>query len=187
MCGRYVIDIEIDEPTLREIIAEAEKRLKEGGLKTGEIFPSDIAPVIAERAGQHMALPMKWGFPRWDGKGIIINARAETAAQKKTFRQSLANARIAVPSTGFYEWKKPEKRKYLFSNSGILYMAGMYSTFEGVDCFNILTTAANSSMSPYHNRMPVLLRQDELPAWFGAGYQSLLDRVPFDINATEIT
>lgn len=186
MCGRYVI--EIDEPSLREIVAEAQRRLEEGVVKTGEIFPSNTAPVLAEGNGGLLSLPMTWGFPRWDGKGLIINARAETAAQKKTFSGPLKKGRVAVPTSGFYEWKKLEggKQKYHFGNGGVLYLAGISSAFQGVNCYSILTTAANQSMQPYHSRMPVLLQQQELPLWFGEGYETLLQRVPFAVEASAV-
>lgn len=184
MCGRYII--EIDEPALREIVDAAQRKLDER-LKTGEIFPSDmVAVLIAGRSGM-AALPMKWGMPKWDGKGVIINARQETAAQKKTFSRALAERRVAVPASGFFEWDNAggSKKKYLFTDEERVpvYMAGIYNEYDGKPCFVILTTAANNSISPYHNRMPVLMRRDELRDWLKGDYNHILSRVPIELDA----
>ena len=61
MCGRYYI--EVDEREMRDIVAEAERNI---AVKTGEVFPTDVAPV---RAPDGALTAMRWGFPRWDGKG----------------------------------------------------------------------------------------------------------------------
>jgi len=118
---------------------------------------------------------MKWGFPRWDGKGVIINAKAETAAEKRTFSSSLKERRCVIPATGFYEWHKKEKAKstdkYLFqmNDSPMLYMAGLYNQFQVgesiTECFVIFTRMANSSIQDIHDRMPVILRRNELENW----------------------
>jgi hypothetical protein len=74
-----------------------------------------------------------WGFPNFRSKsGVIINARAETALDKKTFRESLLSRRCVIPSTGFFEWTKTgAKKKYLFRETGksLLYMAGIYNDY----------------------------------------------------------
>lgn len=71
---------------------------------------------------------MSWGFPKWDGKGVIINAKSETASEKN-IKQSLLQRRCVIPSTGFYEWNNAgkSKEKYLFRSetSPVLYMAGI--------------------------------------------------------------
>ena len=123
MCGRYTVFTEQEIIEMREILDEINRNF--GGqaaqLKTGEIFPTNLAPVIIAEGGIMAARPMFWGFPKWKGSGVIINARAETAADKPIFRSSLATRRCIVPSTGFYEWKrvegKKQKDKYLINLS----------------------------------------------------------------------
>ena len=78
MCGRYFIDS--DEPTMGTMLAALSP---ETPIHGGEVFPSNMAPVIT-RHGE--LTTMRWGFPRFDGKGLIINARSETAAEKPMFR-----------------------------------------------------------------------------------------------------
>lgn len=74
MCGRYYI--EIDDKDMREIIAAVDHNTQ---LRTGEVFPTNLAPVIGPEG---KVTAMQWGFPRFRGSGQIINARSETAAAK---------------------------------------------------------------------------------------------------------
>jgi putative SOS response-associated peptidase YedK len=118
---------------------------------------------------------MKWGFPRWDNtSGVIINARSETVLEKKTFRESFLKRRIVVPASGFFEWdhRQAGKRdKYFFSLAGqVVYMAGIYSSFPApdgsqVECFVILTCPAGETVSPLHDRMPVMMPKAAIRTW----------------------
>jgi putative SOS response-associated peptidase YedK len=101
------------------------------------------------------------------------------------FSQPLLTRRCVVPSTGFFDWvvdadaeaqlplfpvarkKNAKKTKLLFRrpDEPMLYMAGMMNTFEDKDDFVILTTAANNSMMPFHDRMPVILAANECIDW----------------------
>ena len=105
-----------------------------------------------------------WGFRT--AKSLVINARAETAREKPLFRNAITKNRCVIPSSGFYEWDAA-KRKYRFTLPGnpTLYMAGIFSDFEGVPCFCILTTAANASMESIHDRMPLVLHQKIVSDW----------------------
>jgi len=154
-------------------------------LARGEVFPTNIAPVIAGDG----PMAAKWGFPRWKGAGVIINARAETAFEKSMFRRPLLERRCVVPSNGFYEWShvggQKKKDKFLLRVPGerVLFMAGMMSIFPGADgndysAFVILTTNANESVSTIHDRMPVILAPDERDRWLrdGAFMESALHR-----------
>ncbi len=195
MCGRYYIDIS-DSEFLRffeQIAQESEIGLQ---MKSGEIFPTNIVPVLSLNDGNIHARPMIWGFPKWrDQKGVVINARAETALQKNMFRSSLLHHPVAVPTSGFFEWKslagKAKKEKYRFYDKerSVLYLAGFSNIFSSADVtserFTILTTQANESMIPYHNRMPVLLRETEIGEWLhGAQLSSFLERVPFSLEVS---
>lgn len=82
---------------------------------------------------------MQWGFPGWSGPRVIFNARAETALDKAMFRKALVQWRVAVPVSGFYEWKAVEgqkkKDKYLFTlpEGGVLYLAAFADWRVGVE------------------------------------------------------
>lgn len=173
MCGRYLILTEDEIIEYREIINEVNERYKDSPLLsqmiTGEVFPTNIAPVLISEEEKPRAALMKWGIPKWQGKGVIINARAETALERNTFRVPLMQKRCVVPTAGFFEWRQEnvKKQKYLFRTPGtnILYLAGLYNTFEQISAYAILTTAANPSVSPYHDRMPLVLGEKSIDAW----------------------
>lgn len=168
MCGRYSLFTSEEEREIREIIAEVNRKHPNAELKTGEIFPTNTAPVLISGVSRLEPEPLVWGFPNFQNKGVIINARAETAEQKKMFRESLLERRCVIPSTGFYEWKQDaDKQKYLFRNpeSRLTWLAGFYNEFGGERRYVILTTAPNESMRDIHNRMPVVLPKEQLEDW----------------------
>ena len=168
MCGRYTLFTEEQTEDIRNIIREVQEKQPENNMKSGEIFPTNTAPILKAEGSQLGADLAIWGFPKFDGKGVIINARSETAEQKKMFRDSLLTRRCAIPSTGFYEWSQDErKQKYLFRlpDTTALYMAGFYNEFKGERRYVILTADANSSISDVHNRMPVVLDRNSLIDW----------------------
>ena len=166
MCGRYVAedDESIDKGTLYR-----ELRMNYPGvkLKSGEIFPTETVPLLC--GNERVPVPGMWGFPKFDGKGVIINARSESVAEKFTFRDSFLNRRCIVPSPGYYERsKQKEKFRFNLPNQQMLYMAGIYqSTPDGLR-FVILTTAANDSVSPIHHRMPLILTDGMTDAWMAS-------------------
>lgn len=166
MCGRYTLFDEIENTEIDNMIREIMQNSPDVKIHTGEIFPTNTAPIIIAQGESLKLAPSVWGFPKFNTSGVIINARAETAADKNTFRDSLLKRRCIVPSTGFYEWDS-EKRKYLFNLPGkrTLYMAGFWNNYEGVSRYVILTTAANESMKNVHNQMPVILLQDRMKMW----------------------
>ena len=163
MCGRYQFSAEQADEIL-QIIQEIEKKHGKDAWTPGEIRPTAKAPVLVAGRNGPQAELYTWGY-RMPGS-LLINARAESAAQKPTFRDSVVRQRCVIPSTGFYEWDA-EKRKYFFTLPGqdALYMAGLFTVRDGVPCYCILTTAANESMSPIHDRMPLVLEKDQIRPW----------------------
>jgi putative SOS response-associated peptidase YedK len=180
MCGRYNFTVEQSEEVM-EILEKLNAKFQGRETKTGEIFPTNLAPILREENNEVSPVLSTWGFPKYDGKGVIINARAETAFEKKTFRDSLLNRRCIIPSTGFYEWDS-EKRKYLFRMEGTnaLYMAGFYSYYKDEMRYVILTTDANESMQEVHTRMPLVIPKNEIETWImdNQATNDLLKRVP---------
>ena len=179
MCGRYVIFDEGEIEEINKIVREVGMKFDGTGLtmKTGEIYPTNNAPILAMQGNKPTIDLMKWGFPKWDGKDVIINAKSETAAEKRMFAKSFSQRRCVIPSTGFYEWSKVDgkgKVKYRFNDpdNPMLYMAGLYTDYDKsasddplTNRFVILTRAANSDISDVHSRMPVILYKDELIRW----------------------
>lgn len=205
MCGRYYVDEESNEELLR-IIRNLDRRLQgeqtqapdpsnEGThvprkFKTGEIFPTNIAPVIARKNGNVMPYAMPWGYKGFQGNNVIINARSETVSEKRMFANDLETRRIVVPASGFYEWEHSgSKTKYYFTSEQQkpIYMAGLSHPYEEDERFVILTTAANESMKDIHNRMPVLLKEEEIEGWLSSKEEALsfMKRIPEQLKKTK--
>lgn len=191
MCGCFKVDA--DNRQVREYIDMLPA--DSPSVKVGDVFPGEHALALCAQNEDITPRAMLWGFPRWKGKRLIFNARAETALEKSMFAKALRQRRMAAPANCFYEWRqepgKKGKDKFSFTAGEILYLAGMWSFFAetegGGECFTLLTTQANASMLPYHHRMPVLLRRDELSAWInGRDFEKLLFREPFPTQAREI-
>jgi putative SOS response-associated peptidase YedK len=142
-------------------------------------------PVAAVRQGptcREMSL-LRWGLiPSWakDMKigASLINARADTIATKSSFRTAFQRRRCLIPADGFYEWQKGEgktkqpfyirlKKDYPFA------FAGLWDHWEGpdnsaIDSCTIVTTDANETLRPLHDRMPVILPEDDYDRWLNA-------------------
>ena len=175
MCARFFVDDGVME-MIREIAGTWDGA---AALGCGDVHPSQQAPVITGAQNKLSAERMAWGFPRYDGKGYVINARAETAGEKPMFRDSFLHRRCVIPAQRFYEWD-PAKNMVTFRrpDAPVLYMAGIYDRFAGENRFTVLTTAANASVARFHDRMPVLLEREELEPWlFGrAAVPGLLNK-----------
>ena len=169
MCGRYSLYTEEQDKEIMRIIKSLDERYPGNEMKKGEIYPTNTAPVICRMDGEIRPELSTWGFPRFGAaKGVIINARSESAGERPMFRKSLHGRRCAVPSTGFFEWtQQGEKIKYRFNlpDSRVLYMAGIYNEFKDENRFVILTTGANHSIADVHNRMPVILTERNVEDW----------------------
>lgn len=184
MCGRYYIDdgtADEIEALLQELSGDAEGKAAGSPVRlpriTGDIYPDGRAAVLIKTPSGIGADIKRWGFRSWDGKGLVINARAETAATKSMFRESVRCRRCIIPASGFYEWNR-EKEKFTFTLPGNrpMFFAGLYRWFqeggEGrenqenrADRYVILTTGANASVEPVHPRMPLILGWEEVTRW----------------------
>lgn len=131
-----------------------------------DIRPSELAPVLLAQDGRLCIEHMLWGFPGFQGKGLVINARAETLLDKKMFRDSALARRCAIPAAHFYEWDSGKNRvEFCPADADTLYMAGLYQYIQGERHFVIITTQANASVRRIHHRMPLILEADELSSW----------------------
>lgn len=108
MCGRYSLAPD-ESKEIAQIVAEVQSRFGAASIHTGEIFPTNAAPILLAEEQKITPKPMTWGFPSFRGKGVIINARGETALDKPMFRRSLLERRCIVPTTGFYEWDRKKQ------------------------------------------------------------------------------
>lgn len=175
MCGRYFIT--------EETIRKAEQLVKTIDLSLAgkkEIFPSQKAPIITKYGEEYATELCNWGFQRFDKKGLMINARAETALERRMFRKSLLERRCLIPAAGFYEWDR-EKNKIAFykESSSIIFMAGFYKTDKDGSRFVILTTQANQSVREIHERMPIIVEERDIEDWFrNETFEHLLHKEP---------
>lgn len=175
MCCRYYY--EDFERELRELLkAEETVRLPDLHDKVPgrrDIHPSDFAVILhkgGEKSGKRESFisisEMAWGFSNPVSKGLIINARAETAREKKTFADSIARRRCVIPASGFYEWDRYKSRfRFTSPDGGLLLLAGFYREEQGLPRFTVLTTEANDSMIRVHDRMPLMIGRDEIRTW----------------------
>lgn len=171
MCGRYQFTAEQCEE-IRQIAEAIQRKYGKESWAPGEIRPANYAPVLVAASDSPVPQLMKWGYQL--PNTLVINARAETAAEKPLFRESIGTRRCLIPSTGFYEWDI-SKRKYLFTLPGepVLYMAGLYERRGSEDCYCILTTAPNASMRPIHDRMPLVVPRVRMQDWLIDGTAAL--------------
>ena len=177
MCGRYFIDI--GDAELSRLVSAAGRR---AAVKTGEIFPSDTAAVIANsRSLRPAVFPMRWGFER-PGGGLVINARSETASQKPMFRESSRLRRCLVPASFYFEWGHGPGARVKYElypeRSGIVYLGGLYTIdASGVPRFVILTREAAPGIAFIHDRMPVLVPPGRCGDWLSQRFtlDELLD------------
>ena len=145
------------------------------------IAPTQPIPIVRADAQNDCHLVMvRWGLvPSWarepDTRYSMINARAETVAEKPAFRSAYRYRRCLIPADGFYEWQKtPGGHKQPFCirarDKKPLALAGIWETWQAADGSElescaILVTTANSSVAPVHDRMPVIVDQADFSAW----------------------
>ncbi len=202
MCGRYTLtasgDALVEEFDLNEE-PELDARYN--------IAPTQEAAIVrATPAGRELA-QLRWGLvPSWAKDPSIgnrmINARAETVAEKPSFRAAFKRRRCLVPADGFYEWQKqPDGTKQPFhlrlKNHRPFAIAGLWERWRSEDpqeppleSFTLITTAANALAEQVHNRMPVILGREQRDLWLNpkqtdrARLEALLQ--PYDPDAMEI-
>jgi putative SOS response-associated peptidase YedK len=155
------------------------------------VAPSDPHPVVGLGGGGVRRLTFaRWGFGVGAPAGtpIMINARAETAPLKDSYRQAFARGRCLVPADGFYEWATGERGGapcWIHRRDGrLLLMAGLCEgRRDGGDDqrrFTILTTTANATLAHLHHRMPVILAPEHAGRWLREGGTALLRPAPED-------
>lgn len=174
MCGRYyVAELNMTEEMLRIVDAVNRKYTPQSVKTSGEIFPSDVVPVLANSRRQNVQpFAMRWGYSNPNGRPII-NARSETASVKPLFRDGMRQRRCLIPASHYFEWEHrgSERIRYAIRprNSGMLYLAGIYQLEKHNDAvmpaFAILTRAAAPGISFIHDRMPVILPSASITDW----------------------
>jgi putative SOS response-associated peptidase YedK len=147
-----------------------------------DIRPTEPVPIVRLIGGERRFVLVRWGFiPGFvrDEKTfpLLINARAETAFEKASFRNAIRRRRCLFMADGFYEWQKldekgKKKQPYLIRRpmQGPIAFAGIWECWQSaegseIDTAAILTTSANGTLSAIHERMPVILDPADFEAW----------------------
>lgn len=195
MCGRFVITL----PT--EAMAQLFDAAPGNDLPQApnyNVCPTNPVAACISDGGQRRLRPMRWGFvPHWyktpsDGP-LLINARAETIAEKPAFRAACRERRCVIPASGFYEWTKDADGARLPwyitpTDAAPVLFAGVWQDWgppetRGPTCAIVTVAAGDHPVSAIHHRMPVTLSPDQIPLWLGEagkGAARLMQPAPRD-------
>jgi putative SOS response-associated peptidase YedK len=179
VCGRFAQFTPLPKAALRfEAVLKAElpPRYNVSPQSDAAVVRLDPRKVIRKIETLTWGLMPSWMVGRKDAHPLI-NARAETLAEKPSFKEAFAQRRCLIPVDGFYEWKREGGAKvpHYFSmrDGGMFALAGLWDSHEKdrkrVDTFTIVTTGANALMAPVHDRMPVIIGRDDIPVWLDPG------------------
>lgn len=194
MCGRFALTLPSD--AIAQLFqARPANTLPQ--VPNYNVCPTTQVHTVAYDGTARRLAPMRWGFvPHWykaPGDGpLLINARAETIAQKPAFRAACRERRAIIVATGFFEWTRDGDTRlpwYITRRDGApLAMAAIWQDWQGKDSDDpplrtaaIVTTAANRSMHAIHHRMPVILEMDNIALWLGEqgkGAATLMQAAP---------
>jgi putative SOS response-associated peptidase YedK len=154
--------------------------------------PTQIAAVVLDE-NPGVLVGVQWGLvPSWSKEPkmtySMINAKAETLHEKPAYRTLVKRHRCVVIADGFFEWKTTGKTKQPYAikyKEGTFAMAGLWDEWKGEDgntlrTFTIITTSANKLMKSIHDRMPVILRPEDVAGWLHDADEDLLKPFPAD-------
>ena len=196
MCGRFEIHTAIE--IIASIFGINPEDVMIDFKPNYNVAPTNEVPVIIVMDGKKRLMQYRWGLiPSWAKEEkmafSMINARAETVAEKPAFKDAFKKQRCLVIADGFYEWQaigKVKKPVYVHLKSGQpMAFAGLYSNWtspEGkqINTCTIIVTNANELLAPIHDRMPVILKPDGQDKWLDptlqdtASLHSLLQPYP---------
>jgi putative SOS response-associated peptidase YedK len=165
VCGRFTLT------TPAELVAEAFGLGAVPDLEARyNIAPSQPVAVVRPRPGGGRTLTrMPWGVPG-PGRGLLINARAESAASRPAFAEAFRQRRCLIPADGFYEWVAaadgPRRPHHFRRKDGRAFaFAGLWMPVQSEEACTILTTAPNELVRALHDRMPVMLSPEDYGLW----------------------
>lgn len=174
MCGRFALiaepaDVKTHFDLLRIPEFKSSYNIPPGG---------KILTIVKKKHGGYKGANLLWGLiPSWSkNKNIshkLINARAETIAEKPAFKTAIRHHRCLIPTTGYYEWQHLNGTKQAYSirshDQQLFAFAGIWEVWQAADetiySCSIITRAANSQLSPVHHRMPVIINASQYATW----------------------
>ena len=175
MCGRFILLTD-----LSVIIKSFDIQNVAGEYRPGSnISPGQQITAVLRKDNQNSLVNFRWGLiPSWAKDPTIgnrmINARAETIAEKPSFKNAFHKRRCLIPADGFYEWEKLGKVKkplrFSLKSGEPFGLAGLYETWispekKPVNTCTIITTEPNDLLRPIHDRMPVIVPKEQEAAW----------------------
>lgn len=196
MCGRFAVTLPPD--AMAQLFA-ATPANDLPHVPNYNVCPTNRVHVVENDGDGRKLVAMRWGFiPHWykkpnDGP-LLINARAETVAEKPAFRAACRERRAIMLATGFYEWTRDGDTRlpwYITRADGApLIFAAIWQSWQDkektedkVRTAAIVTTGANKPMSAIHHRMPVILAPGDVALWLGEegkGAATLMQAAPDD-------
>jgi putative SOS response-associated peptidase YedK len=173
MCGRYSL-VPTESIATRFDIQQQQLTLT----PRYNVAPSQSMPVVVRNSPNRL-VEMQWGLiPSWSkeprAQFSTINARAETITKSPVFRGPFKSQRCLVPASGFYEWQRTEHGKQPFciglKDTDLFAFAGLYDIWHDADgnelySYTVITTTPNDLVASIHNRMPVILYQEDENLW----------------------
>jgi putative SOS response-associated peptidase YedK len=173
MCGRYTLRTPVETLVERFEINEYPSSIT----PSYNIAPSQgVAAVIAENGKRKLEM-LHWGLiPSWakdpEVGNKMINARAETVAEKPSYRKAFKERRCLILADGFYEWQKTDSGKQPFyirmEDESPFAFAGLWESWQNgreIRSCTIITTSPNEVAAQVHNRMPVILHPEDYEMW----------------------
>lgn len=178
MCGRIAASISGADQLMEQFLLRI---LNVEIIERYNVAPGQqVLAIVQSRQGHREAASLRWGLiPEWAKEAAVgykmINARAETVADKPAYRTALRTKRCIIPASGFYEWRRSGKQKtpyyFYLRSQQLMALAGLWAEWrcptdgQIIRSFTILTTTPNVLVQPMHDRMPVLLDQDGVDIW----------------------
>jgi putative SOS response-associated peptidase YedK len=176
MCGRYTITITLDELLLRYDLDG--KTVPYHGPKYN-VAPGQMVMAVIHDGQRNRLGELRWGLiPEWakDEKMAYqtLNARAETLTEKPAFRSSFQRKRCLIPADSFFEWtgtgKHKQPMRIMLKSRKLFSFAGLYDTWLAPDgrkisTCTVITTTPNELVKDIHDRMPVILHQEDEARW----------------------
>ena len=177
MCGRFAITLPTD--AMAQLFAAVPANNLPAVPNFNVCPTTQVHVVLGQAEAERRLVSMRWGFlPKWyktptDGP-LLINARAETIAEKPAFRAACRERRCLIPVTGFYEWTKDTEGTrwpWYIHGEDTLALAGVWQEWGSEEdrqaTCAIVTTGANETISKVHHRMPVVIDEDDWGLWLG--------------------
>ncbi|WP_094702742.1 SOS response-associated peptidase [Brevibacillus laterosporus] len=181
MCGRFTLFVKPDDLKERYNLEEIPFEL----IPRYNIAPAQNIAAIINDKGKNRIGQLKWGLiPSWskDEKMAykMINAKAEIIREKPSFKNLFIRKRCIIPADGFYEWKRigndKQPMRIMMRDEGVFSLAGLYDTWINPDGIRIntctiITTKPNTLMAYIHDRMPVIIKQEDESLWLDRNIQ----------------